>query len=140
MTPLSITIRKDFSLSLYGFSGVAARQDWAGTGRHLMNRLWQEVRSRQLATDGINIWVYDEDSQLFTGVGLTAPPPAGSPFTGQAIVNSQHSSMVLEPSWMSVSIADWRQKWVLNLALRSRSMPAAAPDLTPMVSTMPAIQ
>lgn len=86
MTPLSITIRKDFSLSLYGFSGVAARQDWAGTGKHLMNRLWQEVRSRQLATNGINIWVYDEGGHLFTGVGLTAPPPAGSPLESKTVL------------------------------------------------------
>jgi hypothetical protein len=86
MTPLSITIRKDFSLSLFGFSGVAAWQDREGTGKHLMDQLWQEVRSRQLATDGINIWVYDEGSHLFTGVGLTAPPPAGSPLERKTVL------------------------------------------------------
>lgn len=78
MTPLSLSVRKDFSISLYGFSGVADRQDWAGTGKKLMDRLWQEVRSRKLPNKGINVWVYEEGNLLFTGVELTAPPPAGS--------------------------------------------------------------
>jgi hypothetical protein len=85
MTPLSISIRKDFSVSLYGFSGVV-RQDWAGTGKALMNQLWQEVRSRQLPNNGINIWVYDEGSLLFTGVGMTTPPPAGSPLESKTVL------------------------------------------------------
>lgn len=79
MTPLSISIRKDFTISLYGFSGVAEREDWAGTGKSLMDRLWKEVRSRKLPNKGLNVWVYEEGNRLFTGVELTAPPPAGSP-------------------------------------------------------------
>lgn len=79
MTPLSISIRKDFNISLYGFSGVAARQDWASTGKNLMNQLWQEVRFLELPNKGINIWVYEEGYQLFTGVELMTPPPAGCP-------------------------------------------------------------
>lgn len=77
MTPLSISIRKDFSISLYGFSGVAARQDWAGAGKNLMDRLWREVKTQQLPNKGINVWVYEEGDLLFTGVELTTPPPAG---------------------------------------------------------------
>jgi hypothetical protein len=86
MTPLSISIRKDFSVSLYGFSGVTARQDWAGTGKTLMNQLWGEIRSKHLPNKGQNIWVYDEDSRLFTGVELMAPPPAGSPLENKTVV------------------------------------------------------
>ena len=86
MTPLSISIRKDFGISLYGFSGVAARQDWAETGKNLMDQLWREVRSQQLPNNGINIWVYDEGSLLFTGVGLTTPPPTGSPLESKTVL------------------------------------------------------
>jgi hypothetical protein len=86
MTPLSVSSRKDFSLSLYGFSGVVAQQDWVGTGKRLMNQLWQEVRSQQLPNNGINIWVYDEGNRLFTGVGLTAAPPAGSPLESKTVL------------------------------------------------------
>jgi effector-binding domain-containing protein len=85
MTPLSISIRKDFNISLYGFSGVAARQDWANTGKNLMNQLWQEVRFLELPNKGINIWVYDEGYQLFTGVELMTPPPAGCPLEGKTV-------------------------------------------------------
>jgi hypothetical protein len=78
MTPLSISIRKDFAISLYGFSDVVPTRDWAGTGRILMDRLWKELRSRQLPNKGLNVWIYDQDNQLFTGVELTTPPPPGS--------------------------------------------------------------
>jgi hypothetical protein len=91
MTPLSISIRKDFSISLYGFSGVAARQDWASTGKNLMNQLWQEVRFLELPNKGINIWVYDESYQLFTGVELMTPPPAGCPLEGKTVTLSRYA-------------------------------------------------
>ena len=79
MTPLTITVRKDFSILLYGFSGIAAHNDWAGTGKKLMDKLWREIRSKQLANKGLNVWVYEEGNRLFAGVELTAPPPDGSP-------------------------------------------------------------
>ena len=85
MTPLSISLRKDFNVSLYGFSGVAATEDWSGTGKSLMDHLWHEVRTQKLPNKGINIWVYDEGKRLFTGVELTAPPPAGSALESRAI-------------------------------------------------------
>jgi GyrI-like small molecule binding protein len=78
MTPLSISIRKDFTISLYGFSGVAATRDWPGTGKSLMDRLWHEVRARDIPNKGLNVWVYDQGNQLFTGVELTTSPPPGS--------------------------------------------------------------
>jgi len=85
MSPLSISIRKDFSISLYGFSGVAARQDWANTGKNLMNQLWQEVRFLQLPNKGLNVWVYEEGAHLFTGVELMSPPPAGCPLENKIV-------------------------------------------------------
>jgi hypothetical protein len=85
MTPLSISIRRDFTISLYGFSGIADRQNWASTGKVLMDRLWQEVQTNQLPNKGINVWVYEEDNQLFTGVELTTPPPAGSPLESKTV-------------------------------------------------------
>ncbi|HTR29604.1 MAG TPA: GyrI-like domain-containing protein [Puia sp.] len=91
MTPLSISIRKDFSVSLYGFSGVATLQDWAGTGRTLMDRLWKEVRSKHLPNNGLNVWVYDEDNKLFTGVELTASPPADSPLEHKTVFMPQYA-------------------------------------------------
>lgn len=85
MTPLSISIRKDFTISLYGFSGIAAGQDWANAGKGLMDRLWQEIRTKQLPNKGLNVWVYEEGNQLFTGVELLAPPPSGSPLESKTV-------------------------------------------------------
>lgn len=76
ITPMSITVRKDFFLKLYGFSGIAVGDNWAATGKQLMDRLWNELRSRQLPNKGVNVWVYEAGSSLFTGVELVEPPPA----------------------------------------------------------------
>lgn len=84
MTPLSINLRKDFAITLHGFSGQK-KSDWATTGRPLMDRLWKEVRERKLPNKGINVWVYEEGNQLFTGVELTGPPPPGSPLETKTV-------------------------------------------------------
>lgn len=79
MTPSQIEVRKDFHLTLYGFSGPATPGRWADTGMRLMNRLWHEVKSRNLPNKGLNVWVYDAGDNLFAGVELTAAPPEDSP-------------------------------------------------------------
>lgn len=77
MTPLSISIRKDLTLTLYGFSGVADKENWVDTGTRLMNRMWSEVRSLQIPNSGVNVWIYEEGNRMFAGVELSAPPPPG---------------------------------------------------------------
>lgn len=84
MTPLSINLRKDFSITLHGLSGFA-QSDWAATGKRLMDRLWKEVREKKLPNKGLNVWVYEEGNQLFTGVELTGPPPADCPLETKTI-------------------------------------------------------
>lgn len=78
MTPLSISIRKNLTLSLYGYSGIADRDNWARTGKQLMDRMWNEVRTLNLPNTGLNVWVYEEANHMFAGVELTAPPPPES--------------------------------------------------------------
>lgn len=90
MTPLTITVRKDFSLLLFGFSGIADGHDWAGTGKRLMDRLWKEIRSKQLPNKGLNVWVYDEGNRLFAGVELSAPPPEDSPLERKSVILPQY--------------------------------------------------
>lgn len=85
MTPLSISIRKDFTISLYGFAGIAAHEDRASAGKKLMDRLWEEVRTNRLPNKGLNVWVYEGHNQLFTGVELTSPPPADVPLENKTI-------------------------------------------------------
>lgn len=105
MTPLSISIRKDFSITLYGFSGVAALQDWAGTGKRLMDRLWQEVRSQHLPNKGLNVWVYDEGDHLFTGVELETPPPAASPLEARTVTLPRYAYCQHLGPWSEIKAA-----------------------------------
>ena len=85
MTPLSISIRKDLTLDLYGFSGVADKENWSATGTRLMNRLWDEVRSLQSPNKGMNVWLYEEGNHMFAGVELAGTPPPGSTLEHKAI-------------------------------------------------------
>lgn len=75
---MNITLREDFHVDLYGTSGVAANQDWAKTGMALMDTMWREVKGKNIPNEGLNVWVYDEGNQMFTGVVLKAAPPSGS--------------------------------------------------------------
>ncbi|MEP7165865.1 MAG: hypothetical protein ABI741_14280 [Ferruginibacter sp.] len=61
-------------LDIYGFSGIAINNDYAGTAFKLMDRMWQTVKSNNLKNKGLNIWVYEQDQRVFTGVELTDIP------------------------------------------------------------------
>lgn len=67
-------IDNPFNARLYGFSGIAINKNWKETGFRLMNRMWEQVKSGNLRNKGMNIWVYEENDQLFTGVELEDTP------------------------------------------------------------------
>jgi hypothetical protein len=67
-------INKNFTLDLYGFSGIAINKDYAGAAFKLMDKMWQTVKTKQLQNKGINIWVYDENEKVFAGVELYNSP------------------------------------------------------------------
>ena len=75
---MEYAIRDNFHTTVYGFGGVAVPPEWGKTGFALMNRMWKEVKSRDLPNQGINIWVYEAGNSMFAGVGLIAPPPTDS--------------------------------------------------------------
>lgn len=75
--PLEI-INKPFAVNLYGFSGKVLNKDYAGTGRPLMDKLWNELRSKGIKNKGINYWVYEKNEMLFTGAELEQDVPAGT--------------------------------------------------------------
>ena len=73
---MSVTvIDNPFNAKLYGFSGIAINKNWKQTGFGLMNRMWAQVKSRNLKNKGLNVWVYEENNRLFTGVELEDTPP-----------------------------------------------------------------
>lgn len=63
-------INDPFHADLYGFSGVAMNKNWKETGFRLMNSMWTQIRSMNLKHKGLNIWVYEENDKMFTGVEL----------------------------------------------------------------------
>lgn len=68
-------IDREFSVTVYGFSGVAVNSNFGETGSKLMKKLWEQVRLNKLPNKGINIWVYETGKKLFTGVELEEAAP-----------------------------------------------------------------
>ena len=67
-------IKKDLSLDIYGFSGIAMNKDYAGTAFTLTGKMWQTVKSNNLKNKGRNIWVYEQNEKVFAGVELSDIP------------------------------------------------------------------
>ncbi len=61
---------KILEFDTYGFSGIVANGDYAGTAFKLMNKMWQIVRANDLTNKGKNIWIYEKDNSVFAGVEL----------------------------------------------------------------------
>jgi hypothetical protein len=69
-------ISNPFQVQLIGYRGSLDGQAVHAVGKPLMDRLWQEVKQRGLATKGINHWVYLPNSEMFVGVELADEQPA----------------------------------------------------------------
>ncbi len=67
-------VNKNFTLDIYGFSGVAINKDYARTAFQLMDKVWQTVKAKELKHKGINIWVYEPDEKVFASVELYDAP------------------------------------------------------------------
>jgi len=63
-------IKIPLRLEIYGFSGIAANKDYAGTAFKLMDKMWQVVKANGLKHKGINIWIYEQGEKVFAGVEL----------------------------------------------------------------------
>jgi effector-binding domain-containing protein len=61
-------ITKPLALDLYGFSGIAADEDYSGLAFKLMDKMWQAVKSNNVKNKGLNIWVYEQGRRVFAGV------------------------------------------------------------------------
>ena len=67
-------VNKNLSLNIYGFSGTTVNKDYVGTAFALMGKMWQTVKSNNLKNKGLNIWVYEQDENVFAGVELSEKP------------------------------------------------------------------
>lgn len=69
-----VSIKENFNLKIYGFSGTALNMDYTGTAFRLMNKMWQIVKSNNLENKGLNVFVYEQNEQVFAGVELNDTP------------------------------------------------------------------
>ena len=67
-------IDKPLSFSLYGFSGIAENKDYASTAFRLSDKMWRAVKSNNLKNRGLNVWVYEQNENVFAGVELNDVP------------------------------------------------------------------
>ena len=67
-------INKNFTLDIYGFSAIAVNKDYSGTAFKLMDKMWQTIKTKELKSKGINIWVYETNEKVFAGVELYDSP------------------------------------------------------------------
>ncbi|MEI6139170.1 MAG: hypothetical protein WCP85_07890 [Mariniphaga sp.] len=66
-------ITSGLQFEIYGFGGIATNKDYAGTAFKLSGRMWEVVKANRLKNKGMNIWVYEADDKVFTGVELDDP-------------------------------------------------------------------
>lgn len=67
-------INNPFVLNIYGFSGMALNKDYTATAFKLSGKMWETVKSNNIKNKGINIWVYEPNEMVFTGVELDPIP------------------------------------------------------------------
>jgi hypothetical protein len=67
-------INKPFHLDIYGFSGVALNKDYAATAFKLSGKMWEQVKANNLNNKGMNVWVYETNDRVFTGIELDNVP------------------------------------------------------------------
>jgi effector-binding domain-containing protein len=82
----------NLQLTIYGFSGTAANKDYATKAFHLMDKMWQVVKSNGIKNKGRNIWVYEPDDNIFAGVELEQVPSESIALEKKDISLSKYAS------------------------------------------------
>src|SRR5262245_6902311 len=65
-------IETPFRVTLAGLRGAVDGNCYGEVGKRLMDQMWAEIRRLRIENRGLNHWVCLPDSQMFTGVELTA--------------------------------------------------------------------
>src|SRR3978361_515829 len=63
-------ITSPFNIDIFGLSGLALNKDYAGTAFKLSGKTWEIIKLNGLKNKGINVWLYEDDDRVFTGVEL----------------------------------------------------------------------
>lgn len=84
-------IHEPLEISIYGFSGTAFNKDYAGTAFRLMDKMWKVVKSQNIASEGVNIWIYENGDQVFAGVKLKDTSPQGTGMEFKKIILDKYA-------------------------------------------------
>ncbi|GHM98692.1 hypothetical protein WSM22_01820 [Cytophagales bacterium WSM2-2] len=63
-------IEQPITFDLYGLSAFVQNNDYAKTGKRLMDELWKVIAANKLPHKGINIWAYFANHEMMTAVEL----------------------------------------------------------------------
>ena len=63
-------ITKNFHLNIYGFGGLAINKDYVGMAFSLSGKMWEIIKANDIKNKWKNIWVYENNDRVFTGVEL----------------------------------------------------------------------
>ena len=63
-------VTTDLKLNIHGFSGTAINKDYGGTAIGLMDKMWNVIKANGIKNKRLNIWVYESNEKIFTGVEL----------------------------------------------------------------------
>ncbi|MCZ8512500.1 hypothetical protein O9H85_08735 [Paenibacillus filicis] len=70
-----VIIHQSKSFTLFGFSKIHDQNKaYSETIFELLDKVWKEVRNKELSHTGINHVVYDSDHIIFAGIELISPP------------------------------------------------------------------
>lgn len=72
-------IEEPIRFHLYGIGGAVENERYGEVGFRLMSEMWQVVKTAELATTGINHWVYLPEKRMFVGVVLRNAQPSAVP-------------------------------------------------------------
>ena len=86
-----VSIKENFNLNIYGFSGTALNKDYVGAAFRLMDKMWQIVKSNKLENKGLNIFVYEQNEQVFAGVELNDIPDINIGLERKTIVLNKYA-------------------------------------------------
>jgi hypothetical protein len=84
-------INKPFRFDIHGFSGTALNKDYIGTAFRLSSKMWQTVKTNNLKNKGINVWVYEPNDMVFTGVELDNIPEHETGLEQKSIVLTKYA-------------------------------------------------
>jgi len=67
-------ITNPLELHLHGLSGIAQNKDYVATAFKLSGKMWEIVKANGIKNKGKNIWIYEKDDNIFSGVELEGTP------------------------------------------------------------------